>query len=108
MYSPMAIPSGIGGGLGATAVAVDESTSITFMTCQPLGPRTPAHTPVAPGLRSSCPDWRRVVTCRNASLLSLSRAKSPYHMTALSHLPSPRSSTVPTPLLLSPSSVVTQ
>jgi len=71
------VASGIGGGLGVVLTAVEESTSSTFMTCQPLGPRTPEHSTVAPGLRSSCPDCRSVVTCRNASLLSLSRAKNP-------------------------------
>src|SRR5262245_59478055 len=86
------MPSGTGGGLGATATAVEESTSITFMTCQPLGPRTPEHTTVAPGLRSSCPDCLNVVTCRNASLLSPSRARNPYPLTALNHLTFPRNS----------------
>src|SRR5713101_3836526 len=104
----MAMPSGTGGVLGAMATAVEESTSITFMTCQPLGPRTPAHTTVAPGLRSSCPDWRSVVTCRNASLLSLSRAKNPYPLTALNHLTLPRSSTVSTSPPISPCWVVIQ
>src|SRR5260370_16875447 len=78
------------------------------MTCQPFGPRTPAHTTVAPGLRSSCPDWRSVVTCRNASLLSLSRAKNPYPLTALNHLTLPRSSTVSTSPPISPSSFALQ
>src|SRR6266436_5368415 len=102
----MAMPSGTGGGLGAAATAVEESTSSTFITCQPLGPRTPAQTTVAPGLRSSCPDWRSVVTCRNASLLSLSRAKNPYPLTALNHLTLPRSSTVSTSPPISPCWVV--
>jgi hypothetical protein len=30
-----------GGGLGVVLTRVDESTSSTFMTCQPFGPRTP-------------------------------------------------------------------
>src|SRR6266481_4800893 len=102
----MAMPSGTGGGLGGAATAVEESTSITFITCQPLGPRTPAHTTVAPGLRSSCPDCRSVVTCRNASLLSPSRAKNPYPLTALNHLTLPRSSTVSTCPPISPCWVV--
>src|SRR5215207_9452085 len=106
MYSPIAMPSGTGGALGAVATAVDESTSSTFMTCQPLGPRTPAQVTVAPGLRSSCPAWRSVVTCRNASLLSASRAKNPYPLTALNHFTLPRSSTVPTSPPVSPCWVV--
>src|ERR1041384_4611632 len=100
------MPSGIGGGLGGVTTAVDESTSSTLMTCQPLGPRTPAQVTVAPGLRSSCAAWRSVVTCRNASLLSASRAKNPYPLTALNHLTLPRSSTVPTSPPVSPCWVV--
>src|SRR5262249_20163525 len=65
------------------------------MTCQPLGPRTPEQMTVAPGLRSSCPACRSVVTCRNASLLSASRAKKPSPFTALNHFTLPRSSTDP-------------
>src|SRR4029453_9810445 len=99
-------PSGTGGALGAVATAVDESTSSTFMTCQPLGPRTPAQVTVAPGLRSSCPAWGSVATSRNASLLSASRAKNPYPLTALNHLTLPRSSTVPTSPPVSPCWVV--
>src|ERR1043165_8682037 len=102
----MAMPSGTAGALGATAIAVDESTSSTFITCQPLGPRPPAHVTVAPGLRSSCPAWRSVVTCRNASLLSVSRAKNPYPLTALNHLTLPRSSIVPLSPPVSPCWVV--
>src|SRR5215468_3408136 len=100
------MPSGTAGAFGATGTAVDESTSSTFITCQPFGPLTPAHVTVAPGLRSSCPAWRSVVTCRNASLLSVSRAKNPYPLTALNHLTLPRSSIVPLSPPVSPCWVV--
>jgi hypothetical protein len=51
----MGMPSGAGGGLGAVETAVDESTSSTFITCQPLGPADAAHKYSGAGLEVLMP-----------------------------------------------------